>query len=68
MHSLKAYAGADVEICDEGLLMRYSPPAEVRKTLVQGARLKLVESGAGRAKPRTRNRIAPPVHQPELDL
>ena len=67
-HSLKAYTGADVEICDEGLLMRYSPPAEIRKPLVAVSRLKLVEGGDGPAKVRTRNRIAPPVTQPELDL
>ena len=66
-NALKAYAGANVEISDKGLLMRYSPPAEVRKTTVTVPKLKLV----GGSSVRVRNRIAPPNRsksQTEMDF
>jgi len=56
--ALEAYAGANVEITDAGLELRYSDPAELRKTLVAVSKPKLV--GVNAQSTRVRNRIAPP--------
>lgn len=60
--ALVAYRNADVRITDDGLELRYSPPAGSRRTLVAVPRLVLPDAG----KPvRLRNRIAPP---PGVDI
>lgn len=53
--ALKAYRGADVQVTDEGLLLRYTPHPGTRRTLIAVPKT-LPTDGV----PRLRNRIAPP--------
>ncbi len=53
--ALHAYRGADVQLNDDGLLMRYSPHPGTRKTLVAVPGTKTIDGTV-----RLRNRIAPP--------
>ena len=64
-HAMRAYAGANVELTEQGLELRYSPPAETRKSMIAVPKLRLVET----EKPlRVRNRVVPSRDQSELDL
>ena len=53
--ALDVYSGANVEITDSGLVLRYSDPAELRKSFVAVSKPKALTGSA-----RVRNRIAPP--------
>ncbi len=53
--ALDAYQGANVDLTDEGLLLRYSDPAVLRKLFVANPQRKTVQGPQ-----RVRNRIAPP--------
>lgn len=70
-HAMRVYSGANVELTEQGLELRYSPPAEVRKSMVAVPKLRLIESPKQpELKPvRVRNRIAlSRADQTELDL
>ena len=69
-HAMRAYSGANVELTDKGLEMRYSDPAEIRKTMIAVPRLKLIEAAQEPKQTRVRNRIAPPTRgeQSEMDF